>query len=117
MERRLTVQFGPSRSRRFGKAVAEAQSGPGECSELEPDRYRKSFLLGGDATVYAGLARLLERVRHWRGNRGQRRGRARLRLPRARDGLVRRLLPGTLRRLPPPLRLRDPAPLRALSAL
>jgi hypothetical protein len=66
MERRLTVQFGPSRSRLFAKAVAEAQSGPGECSELEPNRYRTSFLLGGDAAAYAGLARLLERVRHWR---------------------------------------------------
>jgi hypothetical protein len=36
MERRVTVEFGPSRSKRFGKAVAEAQSGPGECRELEP---------------------------------------------------------------------------------
>jgi hypothetical protein len=66
MERRLTVEFGPSRSKRFAKAVAEAQSGPGECRELEPDRYRVSFNLGTDAGVYVGLARLLQRVRDWR---------------------------------------------------
>jgi len=58
MERRLTVEFGPSRSKRFAKAVAAAQSGPGECQELEPGRYRVSFLLGSDAAVYVGLARL-----------------------------------------------------------
>jgi hypothetical protein len=39
MERRVTVEFGPSRSKRFAKAVAEAQSGPGQCQELEPGRY------------------------------------------------------------------------------
>lgn len=66
MEHRLTVEFGPSRSKRFGKAVAEAQSGAGECSELEPGRFRVRFLLGEEAAAYAGLARLLERVRHWR---------------------------------------------------
>ena len=66
MERLLTVEFGPSRSKRFGRAVAEAESGAGECSELEPGKYRTSFLLGEDAAAYAGLARLLEHVRHWR---------------------------------------------------
>jgi hypothetical protein len=66
MERRLTVEFGPSRSKRFAKAVAEAQHGPGACTELEPGRYRTSFELSNDAAVYTGLARLLERVRHWR---------------------------------------------------
>ncbi len=66
MERLVTVEFGPSRSKRFGKAVAEAQSGAGECSEVEPGRYRASFVLGTDFAAYAGLARLLERVRHWR---------------------------------------------------
>jgi hypothetical protein len=66
MERRVTVEFGPSRSKRFAKAVAEAQSGPGECHELEPDRYRVSFVLGSDASAYVGLARLLQRVRNWR---------------------------------------------------
>ena len=62
----MTVEFGPSRSKRFGKALAEAQSGPGEYRELEPGRYRASFLLGRDPAVYTGLARLLEWVRHWR---------------------------------------------------
>jgi hypothetical protein len=31
-----------------------------------PGRYRTSFLLGRDAAVYTGLARLLEWVRQWR---------------------------------------------------
>ena len=66
MERLLAVEFGPSRSKRFGKAVALAQGGPGECSEIEPGRYRVRFLLGRDAALYSGLGRLLERVRHWR---------------------------------------------------
>jgi hypothetical protein len=66
MERQMTVEFGPSRSKRFGKAVAEAQSGAGECGEVEPGRYRVSFVLGEDPAPYTGLARLLERVRHWR---------------------------------------------------
>ena len=64
--RMVTVEFGPSRSKRFGRAVAEAQSGAGECSELEPGRYRVRFVLGEDFSAYACLARLLERVRHWR---------------------------------------------------
>ncbi|MGH3137619.1 MAG: hypothetical protein ACRDPV_14125 [Gaiellaceae bacterium] len=62
----LRVVFGPSRSKRFGKAVAEAQGGSGECSELAPGRYRVRFVLGEDAAAYLSLARLLERVRHWR---------------------------------------------------
>jgi hypothetical protein len=66
MERLVSVEFGPSRSKRFGKAVAEAQSGSGECREVEPGRYRASFVLGDEEAAYAGLARLLERVRHWR---------------------------------------------------
>jgi hypothetical protein len=66
MQRLVSVEFGPSRSKRFRKAVAEAESGPGECSELEPGRYRTSFVLDEDAAAYTGLARLLERVRHWR---------------------------------------------------
>jgi hypothetical protein len=66
VRRLVSVEFGPSRSKRFGKALTEAESGPGACSELGPGRYRTSFLLGRDAGVYTGLARLLERVRHWR---------------------------------------------------
>jgi len=62
----VTVEFGPSRSNRFARALAEARSGPGECSEVEPGRYRARFVLGEDSTAYTGLARLLERVRHWR---------------------------------------------------
>ena len=66
MERPLTVEFGPSRSRRFGKAVALAQSGPGACTEIERGRYRVTFLLASEAALYSALGRLLERVRHWR---------------------------------------------------
>jgi hypothetical protein len=66
MERLVTVEFGPSCSKRFGRAVAEAQSGAGECSEVEPGRYRTRFVLGEESAAYTGLARLLERVRHWR---------------------------------------------------
>jgi hypothetical protein len=66
MERLLRVEFGPSRSKRFGKAVALAQSGPGECAESEPGRYRVTFLLAREAALYGALGRLLERVRHWR---------------------------------------------------
>jgi hypothetical protein len=66
MERLLTVEFGPSRSKRFAKAVAEARNGAGECTELEPGRYRTSFLLGREPAPYRALARLLERVREWR---------------------------------------------------
>jgi len=66
VERLVTVEFGPSRSKRFAKAVAEAQSGAGECSEVEPGRYRVIFVLGEDAAAYGSLAGLLERVRHWR---------------------------------------------------
>jgi hypothetical protein len=66
MERRLTVEFGPSRSKRFAKAVAAAESGPGDCEQLEPGRYRVSFALGRDERVYIGLAHLLQIVRDWR---------------------------------------------------
>jgi len=58
MERLFTVVFGPSRSNRFGKAVARALA--------EPGRYRVRFQLGADADTYQGLGRLLEWVRHWR---------------------------------------------------
>ena len=62
----VSVEFGPSRSKRFRKALAEARGGPGECRELEPGRYWVSFVLDEDAAAHTGLARLLERVRHWR---------------------------------------------------
>ena len=66
MERLLQVEFGPSRSKRFAKAVALAQGGPGECGESEPGRYRVRFLLAHEAALFSALGRLLERVRHWR---------------------------------------------------
>jgi hypothetical protein len=67
VERVLTVEFGPSRSKRFAKAVEEARGGAGEYSELELGRcYRVRFVLGSDGDVYKSLARLLQRVRNWR---------------------------------------------------
>jgi hypothetical protein len=66
VERVLTVEFGPSRSKRFPKAVEEAQNGAGACSEIEPGRYRVRFVLGADARAYTSLARLLQRARTWR---------------------------------------------------
>jgi hypothetical protein len=60
MERQVTVEFGPSRSKRFGKAVVEARNG-GECTEAEPGRYRVRFALGADSDAYTGLARLRRR--------------------------------------------------------
>ena len=66
MERVLTVEFGPSRSKRFAKAVAEAEAGPGTCTRPGRDRYRVRFALGSDPSVQTGLARLLQRVRGWR---------------------------------------------------
>ena len=62
----MIVVFGPSRSKRFRKAVEEARSGAGECSEIEPGSYRVRFVLGRDGRVYTSLARLLQRVRNWR---------------------------------------------------
>ena len=62
----MAVEFGPSRSKRFQRAVAEAEGGAGECSELEPGRYRVRFLLDRDGRVYSSLARLLQRVHDWR---------------------------------------------------
>ena len=66
VERLLRVEFGPSRSKRFARAVALAQGGPGECAESEPGRYRVTFLLASEDAIYSALGRLLERVRHWR---------------------------------------------------
>ncbi|MBA3735370.1 MAG: hypothetical protein H0W90_09265 [Actinobacteria bacterium] len=66
MGRLVTVEFGPSRSKRFGLALAEARSQAGECTQVEPGRYRARFVLGTDSAAYTGLACLLERVRHWR---------------------------------------------------
>jgi len=66
VERVLTVEFGASRSKRFRKAVEEAQSGAGECGELAPGSYRVRFVLCSDGRVYMSLARLLQRVRNWR---------------------------------------------------
>jgi hypothetical protein len=62
VERLFTVEFGPSRSKRFGKALAEARRGARECSEIEPGAYRARFVLGEEAAAYAALAALLGRV-------------------------------------------------------
>ena len=73
MERLVRVEFGPSRSKRFGQALVEARSGVGECSELEPGRFRATFLLGEDPAAYTGLARMLEAGSSLASDRGLRR--------------------------------------------
>ena len=66
MERIVWVEFGPSRSKRFARAVAEAENGAGKCVELEPGRYRVRFGLDEDPAPFTSLGRLLGRVRGWR---------------------------------------------------
>jgi hypothetical protein len=63
MERLLTVEFGPSRSKRFAKALALAQGGPGECAESEPGRYRVTFLLASEDAIYSALGLLVHSCR------------------------------------------------------
>jgi hypothetical protein len=52
----VTVEFGPSRSKRFGRALAEARSGADECTELEPGRHRARFTLSTESAAYTALA-------------------------------------------------------------
>jgi hypothetical protein len=66
MERTLTVEFGPSRSKRFDKALVHAVDHADLCTELEPGKYRASFKLGSDAAAYLSLGALLRAVRSWR---------------------------------------------------
>ncbi|MEX2203585.1 MAG: hypothetical protein WD965_05810 [Actinomycetota bacterium] len=66
MSTSFTVEFGPSRSKRFARAVAEARKGAPSVAEIEPGRYRARFALDRDASVYAALAALIQRVWHWR---------------------------------------------------
>ncbi len=110
----MTVGFGPSRSKRFRKAVEEARGGAGECSELGPGSYRVRFVLGRDGRVYTSLARLLQRVRNWRATEGVRGRPARLLLPRPRDGLVCLFAACLVWRVPLPLLLRRLAALFSL---
>jgi hypothetical protein len=65
VERVFTVEFGPSRSKRFRKAVEEARGGAGECSEVGPGSYRVRLVLGEDSRAYTSLARVLQRVGNW----------------------------------------------------
>lgn len=66
MHRRLSVEFGPSRSKRFGKALLYAVDHADECIELEPGVYRASFKLDSDPSAYLSLGALLRAVRSWR---------------------------------------------------
>lgn len=62
----FTVEFGPSRSKGFARAVAEARKGDPSVAEIEPGRFRARFALERDAGVYAALSALIQRVWHWR---------------------------------------------------
>ncbi|MGH9322198.1 MAG: hypothetical protein ACRD3V_20225 [Vicinamibacteria bacterium] len=66
MSKTFTVEFGPSRSAGFPRAVAEARRLADEFSEPEPGRYRARFALEKDARAYAALAAVIGRVRGWR---------------------------------------------------
>jgi hypothetical protein len=66
MERTVTVEFGPSRSKRFAKALAFARERADECVEVEPGKYRASFELGSEPGSYRGLQALIGAVRYWR---------------------------------------------------
>jgi hypothetical protein len=60
------VEFGPSRSKRFAKAVKLARESASEFTDLGEARYRARFVLGDDPAPYKALGRLVERVRGWR---------------------------------------------------
>jgi hypothetical protein len=66
VERVFVVEFGPSRSRRLQRAVAQARGGAGVFRELGHSRYSVRFVLAEDAVVYVALARLLQQVGAWR---------------------------------------------------
>jgi hypothetical protein len=66
MERTLIVEFGPSRSKRFAKALAYARDRADQCTELEPGKYRATFQLDSDPAAYLSLGALLKTVRYWR---------------------------------------------------
>jgi hypothetical protein len=66
VERVFVVEFGPSRSRRLQRAVAQARGGAGVFRELGYGRYSVRFVLAKDAVVYMALARLLQQVGAWR---------------------------------------------------
>jgi hypothetical protein len=60
------VEFGPSRSKRFAKAVKLARESASEFTDLGQGRYRAGFVLGDDPAPYKALGALVERVRGWR---------------------------------------------------
>jgi hypothetical protein len=64
--RAVSVEFGPSRSKRFARALKVAREGASEFIELGQGRYRAGFLLRDDPTPYKALGALVERVRGWR---------------------------------------------------
>jgi hypothetical protein len=66
MERTVTVEFGPSRSKRFARALAFARERADECVEVEPGKYRASFELGSEPGPYNALHALIREVRYWR---------------------------------------------------
>ena len=65
-ERLTVVEFGPSRSKRFKKAVAEAERGAGECASSSRAATGCASSSVRIPAAYTGLGRLLAYVRHWR---------------------------------------------------
>lgn len=64
--RAVSVEFGPSRSKRFARALEVAREGASEFTDLGQGRYRAGFVLGDDPAPYKALGTLVERVRDWR---------------------------------------------------
>jgi len=64
--RAVCVEFGPSRSKRFPRALKLAREGASEFTDLGQGRYRAAFVLEGDPAPYKALGALVERVRGWR---------------------------------------------------
>ncbi len=64
--RTVAVEFGPSSSKRFAKAVKAARAGASEFTELGQGRYRARFQLGDDPAPYKALGASVQSVRHWR---------------------------------------------------
>jgi hypothetical protein len=64
--RAVSVEFGPSRSNRFPRALKLAREGASEFTDLGQGRYRAGFSLGDDPAPYQALGALVEQVRGWR---------------------------------------------------
>ena len=110
------MEFGPSRSTRFARAVAEARKGDPAVAEIEPGRFRARFALEREAGVYAALAALIQRVWRWRASEVYEEEET-VSPHHAKEMAWCASSPGLVRYLPVPVLLRGVPPVRALSAV